>query len=81
MVKAMKKWWPIFVLPTFCAFIIGFVIPFAEGLYLSFCKVTTINTASWVGIGNYVEVFLDGQFWQSLGFTASFTVSSTILKH
>ncbi|MBO5976818.1 MAG: sugar ABC transporter permease [Oscillospiraceae bacterium] len=79
MVKAMKKWWPIFVLPTFCAFIIGFVIPFAEGLYLSFCKFTTINKASWVGIGNYVEVFLDGQFWQSLGFTASFTVSSTIL--
>ena len=79
MVKAMKKWWPIFVLPTFCAFIIGFVIPFAEGLYLSFCKFTTINKATWVGIGNYVEVFLDGQFWQSLGFTASFTVSSTIL--
>ena len=79
MVKAMKKWWPIFVPPTFCAFIIGFVIPFAEGLYLSFCKFTTINKASWVGIGNYVEVFLDGQFWQSLGFTASFTVSSTIL--
>ena len=75
----MKKWWPIFVLPTFCAFIIGFVIPFAEGLYLSFCKFTTINKATWVGIGNYVEVFLDGQFWQSLGFTASFTVSSTIL--
>jgi len=79
LVKAMKKWWPIFVLPTFCAFIIGFVIPFAEGLYLSFCKFTTINKATWVGIGNYVEVFLDGQFWQSLGFTASFTVSSTIL--
>ncbi len=79
MIKAMKKWWPIFVLPTFCAFIIGFVIPFAEGLYLSFCKFTTINKATWVGIGNYVEVFLDEQFWQSLGFTASFTVSSTIL--
>ena len=75
----MKKWWPIFVLPTFCAFIIGFIIPFAEGLYLSFCKFTTINKATWVGIGNYIDVFMDGQFWQSLGFTASFTVSSTIL--
>ena len=28
MVKATKKWWPIFVLPTVLAFIIGFVIPF-----------------------------------------------------
>ena len=79
MVKATKKWWPVFVLPTLCAFIIGFVIPFGEGLYLSFCKFTTINKASWVGIGNYVKVFQDAQFWDSLTFTASFTVVSTIL--
>ena len=79
MVKATKKWWPIFVLPTFLAFIIGFIVPFLEGLYLSFCKFTTINKAAWVGIGNYVKVFEDAQFWTSLGFTASFTVVSTIL--
>ena len=79
MIKATKKWWPLFVLPTFCAFIIGFVIPFGEGLYLSFCKFTTINKATWVGISNYVKVFQDAQFWDSLRFTASFTVVSTIL--
>ena len=67
------------MLPTFCAFIIGFVVPFVEGLYLSFCKFTTINKASWVGIGNYIEVFKDAQFWDSLQFTASFTVVSTVL--
>ena len=79
MIKAVKKWWPVFVLPTFCAFIIGFVVPFVEGLYLSFCKFTTINKATWVGIGNYVKVFQDAQFWDSLQFTASFTVVSTVL--
>ena len=79
MVKATKKWWPIFVLPTLLAFIIGFVVPFVEGLYLSFCKFTTINKATWVGIGNYVKVFQDPQFWDSLKFTGSFTVVSTIL--
>ena len=79
MIKATKKWWPLFVLPTFCAFIIGFVVPFAEGLYLSFCKFTTINKAAWVGIGNYIKVFQDAQFWDSLTFTASFTVVSTVL--
>ena len=79
MVKATKKWWPVFVLPTFCAFIIGFVVPFVEGLYLSFCKFTTINKATWVGFGNYVKVFQDAQFWNSLTFTASFTVVSTVL--
>ena len=79
MIKATKKWWPLFVLPTFCAFIIGFVIPFAEGLYLSFCKFTTIKKATWVGFSNYVKVFQDTQFWDSLTFTASFTVVSTVL--
>ena len=79
MVKAPKKWWPVFVLPTFLAFIIGFVIPFCEGLYLSFCKFTTINKASWVGISNYIKVFQDAQFFTSLSFTAVFTVVATVL--
>lgn len=79
MIKATKKWWPIFVLPTFLAFVIGFIVPFCEGLYLSFCKFTTINKASWVGIGNYVKVFQDAQFFTSLSFTAVFTVVATIL--
>ena len=79
MVKATKKWWPIFVLPTFAAFIIGFIVPFCEGLYLSFCKFTTINKAVWVGASNYVKVFQDPQFFTSLGFTAVFTIFSTVL--
>ncbi|MGM9603767.1 MAG: carbohydrate ABC transporter permease [Faecousia sp.] len=79
MVKATKKWWPIFVLPTVLAFVIGFIIPFCEGLYLSFCKFTTINKSTWVGIENYVKVFQDSQFFSSLGFTALFTVVSTVL--
>ena len=79
MVKATKKWWPFFVLPTFLAFVIGFVIPFCEGLYLSFCKFTTINKASWEGISNYIKVFQDAQFFTSLSFTAVFTVVATVL--
>ena len=79
MVKATKKWWPVFVVPTLLAFVIGFIVPFSEGLYLSFCKFTTINKATWVGIGNYVKVFQDTQFWDALKFTCSFTVVSTVL--
>ena len=79
MVKATKKWWPLFVLPTLMAFVIGFIVPFTEGLYLSFCKFTTINKATWVGIDNYIKVFQDAQFWDSLTFTCSFTVVSTVL--
>lgn len=79
MVKNIRKWWPIFVLPTLAAFVIGFLIPFGEGLYLSFCKFTTINKAVPVGFSNYVKAFTDPQFRAALGFTARFTVTSTVL--
>lgn len=52
MEKALKKHAPIFVLPTFLAFVIGFIIPFAQGFYLSFCKFTTVGNATFVGISN-----------------------------
>ncbi len=44
MEKAIKRWSPLFVLPTLLAFTIGFIIPFIEGLYLSFCQFTTVKT-------------------------------------
>ena len=43
MEKAIKRWSPLFVLPTLLAFTIGFIIPFFEGLYLSFCQFTTVK--------------------------------------
>ena len=79
MAKIIRKWWPVFLLPTLVAFIIGFVIPFCQGLYLSFCKFTTINKAEWVGISNYLKAFQDTQFRSAFVFTAAFTVVSTVL--
>ena len=79
MVKSIKKWWPVFVLPVLIAFVIGFVVPFVEGLYLSFCQFTTINKANFVGLENYIQAFQDTQFWDSMKFTCSFTVVSTLL--
>lgn len=79
MEKALKKFSPLFVIPTFLAFLIGFMIPFAEGLYLSFCQFTTVNNAKWVGISNYKRVFTDETFTNALGFTVSFAVVSIVL--
>ena len=47
--KALKRWWPLFMLPTCLAFMIGFVIPFIQGFYLSFCQFITINNTHFVG--------------------------------
>ena len=30
--KTVKKYWPLFVLPTMAAFVIGFIVPFVYGL-------------------------------------------------
>lgn len=79
MEKALKKYSPLFVLPTLLAFVIGFIIPFAEGLYLSFCQFTTVKNATWVGLSNYQRVFADETFTNALGFTVSFAVVSIIL--
>ena len=47
--RTIKKWWPVFVLPTFAAFVIGFLWPFIWGIYLSFCKFTTVQDVTFVG--------------------------------
>lgn len=76
--KSMKKYSPFFVLPTFAAFTIGFIIPFIMGIYLSFCKFTTVTDARLVGFGNYLKVFRDPTFVHALWYTALFTVVSVI---
>ena len=79
MEKALKKYSPIFVLPTLLAFTIGFIVPFFEGLYLSFCQFTTVKNAKWVGISNYQRVFADEAFLHSFGFTVKYAVVAIIL--
>lgn len=79
MEKALKRYSPIFVLPTFAAFIIGFIIPFIEGLYLSFCQFTTVSNAKWVGFSNYINALKDSSFTDSFGFTVAFAVVSILL--
>lgn len=79
MVKSLKKYFPVFVLPTLVAFLIAFVVPFFLGLYLSFCKFTTVTDARWVGFRNYRNIFLDNSFTSSLLFSTVFTVINVVL--
>ena len=79
MEKAVKRYAPIFVLPTFLAFVIGFILPFIDGLYLSFCQFTTVKDAKFIGIGNYQRIFTDSTFTNSFKFTVLFAVASIVL--
>ena len=53
--KDLKKYFPVFVLPTLLAFIIAFVAPFIMGFGLSFTKFTTVINAKFVGIPVLLE--------------------------
>ena len=79
MQKAMKKYFPIFVLPTAIAFIVGNTVPFIMAFYLSFCSFTTVNDAKFVGLSNYVKAFTDSTFLHSMLFSALFTIVTVIL--
>ncbi|MGN0515002.1 MAG: carbohydrate ABC transporter permease [Lachnospiraceae bacterium] len=79
MEKAMKKYWAVFLVPTMAAFAIGFIVPFIEGIYLSFCEFTTIKDATFVGMRNYVTAFQDDTFINAFSFTFVFAVVTLIL--
>ena len=79
MEKAVKRYMPIFVLPTFFAFILGFIIPFIMGIWLSFCEFTTVTDAKFVGISNYIEALKDTVFRHSFWYTGLFAAVSLIV--
>ena len=77
--RPIRKFAPIFILPTFLAFLIGFVWPFIQGIYLSFTNFNIPTDAKWVGFGNYAKIFSDAGFLNAFKNTALFAVVSIIL--
>ena len=80
-----KQWW-IFLLPLMAAFILGFVWPFIQGIYLSFCTFTTTSNAKLNGImndkaffQNYIKAFQDPTFVRAFWYSALFAVVSLII--
>src|SRR5699024_10206667 len=78
MIKSLKRYFPIFALPTIIAFVIAFLAPFIMGIYLSFTEFHTVIDASWVGLKNYSLLFSDEGFMDALWFTVKFTVVSVL---
>ena len=76
--KAIRRWWALFALPTFAAFIIGFLVPFIMGVYLSFCEFTTVTDGEWVGLKNYGKALKDKEFLHALGFSTAYMLTKAI---
>lgn len=79
MEKTLKKYFPVFALPTAAAFVIGFVVPFILAVYLSFCSFTTVTDAKFTGITNYIKALQDSTFMHSVLFSAVFTIVTVVL--
>ena len=78
MEKTLKKYFPLFVIPTLLAFAIAFIVPFVLGVVLSFTEFTTVTDATFVGFKNYVRAFSTPGFVNALWFTIRFAVVSVI---
>lgn len=74
MQKTLKKYFVVFTVPTLLAFCLAFVVPFVMGLYLSFCKFTTVSNAKFVGLDNYIKAFSEPDFLNAMGFTFKFAI-------
>ena len=79
MEKSIKRYWPVIILTTMAAFLLGYVVPFLEGIYLSFCDFTTIKDASFVGLENYAKAISDKTFTHAFSFTTVFAIVTLVL--
>ncbi|MBR0469527.1 MAG: sugar ABC transporter permease [Mogibacterium sp.] len=77
--RPIQRCFPLFIVPTLACFVIGFVWPFMQGIYLSFCNFNTPRDAKWVGFENYAKAFTDAGFRHAFWNTAAFAVVSIIL--
>ncbi len=77
--KSLKKYFPVFVVPVLAAFAVSFAVPFLMGIYLSFTHFRTVDSSEWVGIANYIRIFIqDETFLNSLWLTVKFTAVSIV---
>ena len=62
------------VAPLVAGLAVFYFYPFVQSIYMSFTKTGAFNRSTWNGISNYVELFGDETFWQSLKNTLVYVV-------
>lgn len=75
--------WPaawLLILPVLVLFGIAVVFPLIDTIRLSFYDIRGLAKPKWVGLGNYVKLFTDPAFRNTLVTTLIFTLSTTIIS-
>ena len=76
--RPIQHWAWLFLLPTLAAFCVGFVWPFLQGLFLSFCKFKITSNWTWVWFDNYKKAVADPSFLHAFWYTALFALVSML---
>src|SRR3712207_8889009 len=76
--RTRQSWWArnqrrltpyIFIAPNMVVFTVFLFVPMVLAIYMSFNEWSLIEEPTFIGLGNYVQMFQDPQFWQALGNT------------
>jgi multiple sugar transport system permease protein/raffinose/stachyose/melibiose transport system permease protein len=79
--RPRRRWQPavLFMVPSFLILGIFVIYPIVQSFLFSFQNVTIGGPTQWIGLGNYVALVQDPQFWNALGITLIFTVASVAI--
>jgi ABC-type sugar transport system permease subunit len=75
--------WPaawLLILPVLVLFSITVIYPLIDTIRLSFFDIKGLGKPKYVGIGNYVKLFTDPAFRNTLATTAIFTLGTTVIS-
>ncbi|WKV08350.1 sugar ABC transporter permease [Thermoanaerobacterium sp. CMT5567-10] len=72
-------WYWLFIAPTLLSLIIVVLIPFIIGIYYSFTDWNGINQPLFIGLKNFIMLKNDYAFWNSILFTAKFSIACIII--
>lgn len=67
------------IAPAMIGFLVFALYPTVRGIYLSFTDFRLLSAPTWIGVQNYIDLFQDDTFWQSLGITVYFVIIAVIL--
>ncbi len=76
--KSFKKFVLFGALPL-SIFLVVLVLPFSQGVFLTFTDWDGFDYKEFVGFENYVKSFQDETFWSTLQFTGAFVVVSLVI--
>ncbi|MBV7328805.1 sugar ABC transporter permease [Chloroflexi bacterium TSY] len=69
----------LFILPWFLGFLLWQLGPMVASFYLSLTRYSIAKAPLWIGMRNYVEIYNDELFWQSLKVTLFYTAGAVPL--